>query len=261
MAEGIATKKRVRGGQRTSVTRTLHQIETALTGEPDVSRLTALKMAITEKLKSLSTLDDDIANLIEDEAELATDIEQADDYKQRIYTAIVSIDKAVAPTPPTGPAPHRDRASARDDPLPDAASRVKLPKLTIRSFDGDITRWTSFWDSYKSAIHDNRSLSAVDKFNYLRSLLERTAREAISGLSLTEANYSQAIEILEKRFGSKQQIISKHMDILLNLEPVATTSAKALRNLYDHVEGIEVSWSQLGDLWEFTVTCFAQQAT
>ena len=172
MAEGIATKKRVRGGQRTSVTRTLHQIETALTGEPDVSRITALKMAITEKLKSLSTLDDDIANLIEDEAELATDIEQADDYKQRIYTAIVSIDKAVAPTPPTGPAPHRDRASARDDPLPDAASRVKLPKLTIRSFDGDITRWTSFWDSYKSAIHDNRSLSAVDKFNYLRSLLE-----------------------------------------------------------------------------------------
>ena len=41
--------------------------------------------------------------------------------------------------------------------------------------------------------------------------MEKTAKEAISGLSLTEANYAEAIEILQKRFGSKQQIISKHI--------------------------------------------------
>lgn len=235
MTEDLATKKRVRGGQRTSVTRTLQQVETALTREPDVSKITALKMTITKKLKSLSALDDGIANLIEDDGELASDIEQADNYRQRIYTAIVAIDKATAPALPIGPAPLPDQTPTCGGPLlTDAASRVKLPKLTIRPFDGDITKWTSFWDSYKSAIHTNTSLSAVDKFNYLRSLLERTARE---DLSLTEANYAQAVEILEKRFGSKQQIISKHMDILLNLDPVTTTLAKARRHLYDRVEG------------------------
>ena len=192
-------------------------------------------MTLNEKIKTLSTLDDEVANLLDDEGAVADDIDQADLYKQRIYTVIVSIDEAITPAPPTPPAPSTATAtSSRDDPLPaDAACRVKLPKLTIRPFDGDITKWTSFWDSYESAIHTNSKLS---EFNYLQSLLERTAREAISGLSLTAANYKEAVEILRKRFGSKQQIISKHMDILLHLDPVASTSARALRHLYDRIE-------------------------
>ena len=35
----------------------------------------------------------------------------------------------------------------------------------------------------------------MDKFNYLRSLLKKTAYEAISGLTLASANYQDAIEI------------------------------------------------------------------
>ena len=61
------------------------------------------------------------------------------------------------------------------------SNRVKLPKLTLRPFNGDITTWKSFWDSYESAIHDNRELSDIDKFNYLRSLLERSAYDSIAG--------------------------------------------------------------------------------
>ena len=113
---------------------------------------------------------------------------------------------------------------------------VKLPKLTLRLFTGDITKWTTFWECYESAIHNNEELSDIDKFNYLNSLLERTAREAISSLALTSANYREAIKILKKRLGSKQQIISKHMDILLNVEPVTSSqNVKALRHLYDIV--------------------------
>ena len=103
--------------------------------------------------------------------------------------------------------------------------------MTICPFNGDITKWTSFWDSYESAIHTDTDLSEVDKLNYLQSLMERTARDAISGLTLTAANYKEAVEILQKRFGSRQQIISKHMDILLNLDPVVSVSAKALHHL------------------------------
>ena len=99
---------------------------------------------------------------MEDEGALADDIEQSDEYKQKIYAVIVSIDKAITPAPPTAPAltsAAPGRTPSRDDPLPaDAASRVRLPKLTIRPFDGDITKWTSFCDSYESAIHTNRDL-------------------------------------------------------------------------------------------------------
>ena len=114
---------------------------------------------------------------------------------------------------------------------------MKLPKLTLRQFNGEMTQWTTVWESYGSAIHNNNDLSDIDKFNYLNSLLERTAREAVSGLALSSANYHEAIAILKKCFGNKQQIIAKHMDILLNLEAVTSShNLRALHHLYDLTE-------------------------
>ena len=86
-----------------------------------------------------------------------------------------------------------------------------------------------FWESYQTAIHNNDDLTDTEMFNYLRSFLRRAALDAISGLTLTAANYREAIAILEKRFGNKQQIISKDMDALLNTE--AVTSQQNLKGL------------------------------
>ena len=165
-----------------------------------------------------------------EEENLADEIKQADDYKSGIYEAMVKIDKAIVTQPAhtTTPEPIPVRAPDR---------RVKLPKLSLKPFNGDITNWTTFWDSFKSAIHENSALSEIDKFNYLKSLLERSARESIAGLALTAANYREAVSILQKRFGNKQQIISRHMELLLNLEPVSSPyHLRNLRRLYDSVE-------------------------
>ena len=67
----------------------------------------------------------------------------------------------------------------------------------------------------KSSIHNNPDLTDIDKFNYLHSLLEHTAAEAIAGLTLSSSNYKGAIALLKKRFGCKQQLISKHMEAFL----------------------------------------------
>ena len=100
--------------------------------------------------------------------------------------------------------------------------RVKLPKLSLKRFNGDLTKWTTFWDTFKSAVHDNSTLTSIDKFNYLNSLLESAAAEAIAGLTLTSANYEEAIATLKRRFGNKQLIVNCHMDLLLNLEGVTS---------------------------------------
>jgi len=52
--------------------------------------------------------------------------------------------------------------------------------------------------------------------------LEGAALAAISGLSLTESNYKNAIEILTERFGNEQLIISSHMEALLQLPAVTS---------------------------------------
>ena len=70
-----------------------------------------------------------------------------------------------------------------------SALKTKLPKLTRPKFKGEVTRFHSFWDSYTSAIHNNPDISAIDKFNYLRALLEGPAARAIQGLALSATNY------------------------------------------------------------------------
>ena len=125
--------------------------------------------------------------------------------------------------------------------------KVKLLKLTLKRFTGEITAWSTIWESFESSIHQNISLSNIDKFNYLSLLLESSAADAISGLAITSNNYEEAISILKRRFGNKQLIISKHMDALLNLETVTSLhNIKGLRTLCDSIESHVRSLGSLG---------------
>ena len=63
-------------------------------------------------------------------------------------------------------------------------AKVCLPKLEIDKFDGDVINWSSFWDQFTSAIHENDSLSEINKFTYLKSFLCDSAKLTISWLSL-----------------------------------------------------------------------------
>ena len=67
-------------------------------------------------------------------------------------------------------------------------AKAKVPKLTLPKFREDLTNWMSFWDFFESAVHKNPSISKVDKFHDLNSLLEGAARRAIQGLTLPESN-------------------------------------------------------------------------
>uniref|UniRef100_A0A1X7TY63 Uncharacterized protein n=1 Tax=Amphimedon queenslandica TaxID=400682 RepID=A0A1X7TY63_AMPQE len=90
--------------------------------------------------------------------------------------------------------------------------KVKLPELSMKRFDGDMSQWMSFWDS-SSSVHENSTLSDVDKLNYLSSMLSGTVAEA-AGLSITSSNYGKAVAILNKRIGNRQLIVNKHMEAL-----------------------------------------------
>ena len=114
-------------------------------------------------------------------------------------------------------------------------SKAKLPKLDLPVFKGDITEWTTFSDMYESAVHSNSNLSSVQKFTYLRTLLSHSAKDAIAGLTLSDANYDEAIKVLKERFGNKEKIIAKHMEELVNLDSFVCSSSN-LRVLYDKKE-------------------------
>ena len=45
--------------------------------------------------------------------------------------------------------------------------RVNLPKLQLPVFDGNLQQWQEFWDICKATIHEQQTMPAVSKFNYL----------------------------------------------------------------------------------------------
>lgn len=114
---------------------------------------------------------------------------------------------------------------------------VKLPKLVIQKFSGEISEWQGFWSQYETAIHNSASLSKIDKFSYLKSFLTNTAASAVAGLALTDDNYDSAITMLKSRFGRKDLVINAHMNKLLNMTAVKrATDVLLLRKLYDDCE-------------------------
>ena len=246
-AEGIERKKRIRAGHRAATTTMFNQIDPSLAAEnKDLPKLAQLKMILEEKIETLKLLDSEILNLTE-ESEIEEEIVRCDEYKVSIFYGMAKLNKAIEAS---------YSASASSSPFVTPSSsmdtitrehRVKLPKLTMPTFDGNLTMWTSFWDSFDSAIHQNSALTNVDKFNYLHTLLKGSALESIAGLTLSATNYTEAITLLRKHYGNKQAIITRHMDTLMSLEAVTSNNdTKSLHHLYDMLESNIRSLKSLG---------------
>ena len=115
----------------------------------------------------------------------------------RIRTTVETSPVRICTPPARTDTPHSDSTPRETR----EASRVKLPRLTIPTFNGNIAQWRPFWDQFESTIHDNGQLRDVDKFKYLISYLEGEAKEAIAGIAVTSANYCRALNRLQERFG------------------------------------------------------------
>jgi hypothetical protein len=113
--------------------------------------------------------------------------------------------------------------------------KVNLPKLSLTNFAGDILQWQGFKDSFDAAVHSDDSLGNIKKFQYLRKYVEGEATRAIEGLSLTNANYEDAIDILTKRYGQPHKVISAYMTALWKLEEPSGSIASLL-SFHDSVE-------------------------
>ena len=96
--------------------------------------------------------------------------------------------------------------------------RVKLPKVELPEFDGDITQWKGFKEKFGSLVGDRTDLSNINKLVYLFGQLKGEAYKLVSELKLESDNYNVAIQILDKNYSDVD--LTKHVLIgkLLELE-------------------------------------------
>lgn len=110
-------------------------------------------------------------------------------------------------------------------------SSFQLPKRKFPTFGGVLTEWQGFDDLFNSILPHAADLSAIEKFEYLKTSLVGEALTLITHLSLTSANYESAWEILRARYGNKRDLARIHLDALLASHVVKVNDAQSIKTL------------------------------
>ena len=87
----------------------------------------------------------------------------------------------------------------------------RLPEVKLATFKGNFDEWETFWSSFRTNVDIRDDLERSTKFIFLAQSLEGEPKEMISGLAITDDNYSIAVDILKDRYDNA----TKQTNVLL----------------------------------------------
>lgn len=105
---------------------------------------------------------------------------------------------------------------------------LKMDKIKLPMFDGDLTKWLSFKEQFVDLVHNNARYTPVTKFIQLRSHLTGRALEVINGFQLTAPDYEAAWPALTRRYDKPDRIIDEYLKKLDNLPRLTNPVAEQL---------------------------------
>lgn len=88
---------------------------------------------------------------------------------------------------------------------------MRLFKLNLSSFSSKYDEWFPFHDTFQAIIYANVSLDDIQKLQYLRTLLSDEAKNVVSSLEISVANYEVVWNLLRERYDNKRIIAQNHI--------------------------------------------------
>ncbi|KAF5282303.1 hypothetical protein FQR65_LT14357 [Abscondita terminalis] len=137
--------------------------------------------------------------------------------------------------------------------IPPNSNSLKLVKIALPVFNGNIKQWPTFIDLYNSLVH-NSNLSNIEKFHYLSTSLSGEALNVIKGIPITDDNYLIAYNTLFKRYQNKRLLATYYYQEIFNAPSVSKSTSKELRQLLDTFNENFAALKNLGfpvDRWDF----------
>ena len=197
--------QRSRRGHKAHITVLRNKVSDVLE-KNDMVEIQTLQDSLIKQIEKVESLNEQISFVITEEDALVKEITEAGEYsfevRVEIQKLISAVNKSLPPTPC----------------VTNKSMGVKLPKLNIRKFDGDFTQWLSFWDIYDASVHKRTDMEGVEKFTYLKGLLEGDALKLIEGFNLESRYYDEAVKLLQNTYGQRSEIKMSFVKKLLNLE-------------------------------------------
>ncbi|XP_015509771.2 uncharacterized protein LOC107216949 [Neodiprion lecontei] len=215
-------------------------VEETGTGEPDHVYLNKQFQTLQEHWNKFLPIQEKIERLN------PTDVEQDEglNMQDRYYQIIANVSNILLDL-------QRDTSSTTTVSDPQASISalissnipVRLPQIQLSNFDGNHEDWSPFYDMFTAVIHENKNLTIVQKFQYLRSAVKGRALKTAESLETTGRNYEDALTMLNKKYDRKRQVIERHWNALSEFPRVARESSGSLEELVDafrqHLRAIE----------------------
>lgn len=162
MSKTLEELRKVRVAYKGWVTRSFNEIRDLLAEEDtSIEELESAVRDFDKRLGALDNIQEQLEFAIEEE-ELVADIEEADKYRRSLRKVRAEAAKKLKEA-----SDHSDNASNFSC---KEKSEVKLPRLELPKFAGELTEWQPFWDRYEALV-DQSELPIISKFTYLQSLL------------------------------------------------------------------------------------------
>ena len=133
-----------------------------------------------------------------------------------------------------------EKAKANSGPLP---QNVEIPV-----FDGNPINFPTWWDHFKSLVHDNASVSDFWKMRYLLKAVTGSASPILAGkLGLAE-EYEDSIKAVQDKYGS-ESIIVRHL-----VNSIMSHAQPSLKDLPNFGKFIEIMKTSLVSLERYKAT-------
>ncbi|GIY28922.1 uncharacterized protein CDAR_621401 [Caerostris darwini] len=221
----VAQLIKLRGFEKAALTR----IETFLT---TVSSETSI-ISIKDRLVRLKKI---FSKILEYESALPQEQSEMDEIENRYFDAKEVLQLLLEPT-------------TRDELTMDlnscflyssfgTTSDFRMSRLNIPVFYGDYNQWLPFKDLFKSVVHNNKTLTNIQRFQYLLGLLGEGPMAVIQHIPVTNDSYEDAWTKLMNRYDKKKQIVNNLLATFFSHHSISHVNASNLRLLADNSEQV-----------------------
>ncbi|XP_066585538.1 uncharacterized protein [Prorops nasuta] len=147
--------------------------------------------------------------------------------------------------PSTNSSVDRDRESNENE-SDKKSQRIKLPKITLPTFDGKFEHWLTFKTRFREMIDAQKELSDANKLHYLKSALIGDAAKKVDILTLSDINYKKAWEMLTRAYEIKRLLVTQHFKSIYELPVIDKETTKGLMKIADDMQQHIVALDMLG---------------
>ncbi len=116
------------------------------------------------------------------------------------------------------------------------ANTLKLHKVELPKFEGDLKQWPIFWELFKATVDNQTCLNDAEKMRYLVMKLARKPMAVVDGLQHDPKNYQSMKQALEKRYGQPKDIVKEHLQRLRDLPHIPEEDMACIQEFADTLE-------------------------